>query len=89
MEGSKINIVYVFLVLTFLGCSSLNDNKFRPKKDRYQYFFGIKLPVLSDNKKQFIVTDKMKKAVKNVKDFKWEEYHNNEAIKRKYFIRNI
>lgn len=84
MQGNKRYIIFIVLVSIILGCSS--TYKFKPQKDEYQYFFGIKLPVLSDNKKQFIVTDKMKKAIKTVKDYNWEEYHNNEIIKRKFFI---
>ena len=87
MHDNKKYIALLVIVLTLLGCAS--PYKFKPQKDEYQYFFGIKLPVLSDNKKQFIVTYKIKKAIKNVKDFKWEEYHNNPSLKRKYFIGSI
>ena len=87
MYDNKKYIALLVIVLTLLGCAS--PYKFKPQKDEYQYFFGIKLPVLSHNQKQFIVTDKMKKAIKNVKDFKWEEYHNNSSLKRKYFIGSI
>ena len=58
MQENKRHIIFVLLALTVLGCSSVNENKFKPLKDKYENFFGIKLPVLSDNKKQFIVTNK-------------------------------
>ena len=83
MHDNKKHIALLVIVLTLLGCAS--PYKFKPQKDEYEYFFGVKLPVLSDNKKQFIVTDKIKKAIKNVKDYN-EVDRSDPAMRQKYLL---
>ncbi|MFN3640052.1 MAG: hypothetical protein ACK4UK_03970, partial [Flavobacterium sp.] len=87
MQGSKTYIALTMLVLLTIGCGS--TYKFKPPKDKYQYFFGIKLPVLSDNEKQFVVTNKMKKAIKNAKDFNCKRDELYDSLKKKYLHFNF
>lgn len=84
MQGNKRYFIFILLVSLTIGCRS--TYKFKPQRDEYHYFFGIKLPVLSNGQKQFIVTDKMKKAIKNAKDFEWKRDELYNSLKKKYLL---
>lgn len=63
----KLNMISLLSALLFLSCGSNKQKRIQPAKNHFDVFMGLKLPVLSDNKKVFQYTKRVDQARKLLK----------------------
>jgi hypothetical protein len=62
--GTTPNIIFLLFVFLLTACGTTKQKRIQPAKNHFEVFFGLKLPVLSDNKKVFQYTKRVDQARK-------------------------
>jgi hypothetical protein len=62
--GTTPNIIFLLFVFLLTACGTTKQKRIQPAKNHFEVFMGLKLPVLSENKKVFQYTKRVDQARK-------------------------
>lgn len=54
-----LKVIWLLSFLLCISCEAIKQKRIQPKKNHFEAFFGLKLPVLSENKKVFQYTKRV------------------------------